>query len=652
MAGGDQGDWVVGAADLVVEQQRDRPGEVVVCASGISPSGPIHLGNLREIMVPHLVAEEVRARGVECRHILSWDDYDRLRKVPAGLPESYAEHIGRPLTSVPDPCGEHANWAEHFKEPFRAALAALGVDVVEISQTERYTSGAYTQQVLHALNHRQEIDAVLGRYRTAKAAATTVEGPTDEDAAEAAAEGDTSATGQDYYPYKPYCAQCGRDTTTVTYFGGADQRGSVGGADQRRSVGGADQRGSFGGADQRRSVGGADQRRSVGGADQRSSVGGADQRRSVGGADQRGSFGGADQQGAYQQGADQRGSIDPATSRLDYVCACGHTESIDLNTEHHGKLVWKVDWPMRWAYEGVSFEAGGVDHSSPGSSFVVGSQLVREVFGGQPPAYLAYSFVGTSGMAKMSGSAGGAPTPTDALRILEAPLLRWLYARRRPNQSFTVAFDQEVGRIYDEWDALAGRAAADRAESREALAYQRSVRTSLGPLPQTPRPFPFRTLSSIVDITAGDQHQILRILADMDPAIASLDEVQPRLTLAGAWVSTYLAAEDRTQVRTEPDRDRLDALDATQREALKLVLESLTADWSVAGLTALVYGVPKVQLGLPLDTKPTPELKVRQREFFALLYLLLVGRDTGPRLPTLLLALGPHRIRALLASEE
>jgi lysyl-tRNA synthetase class 1 len=64
-----------------------------------------------------------------------------------------------------------------------------------------------------------------------------------------------------------------------------------------------------------------------------------------------------------------------------------------------------------------------------------------------------------------------------------------------------------------------------------------------------------------------------------------------------------------------------------------------------------VYGVPKVQLGLPLDTKPTPELKVRQREFFALLYLLLVGRDTGPRLPTLLLALGPDRIRHLLAPE-
>jgi lysyl-tRNA synthetase class 1 len=62
----------------------------------------------------------------------------------------------------------------------------------------------------------------------------------------------------------------------------------------------------------------------------------------------------------------------------------------------------------------------------------------------------------------------------------------------------------------------------------------------------------------------------------------------------------------------------------------------------------LVYGVPKIQAGLPLDTKPTPELKVAQRAFFALVYRLLIGRDTGPRLPTLLLVVGAERVRKLL----
>ena len=60
--------------------------------------------------------------------------------------------------------------------------------------------------------------------------------------------------------------------------------------------------------------------------------------------------------------------------------------------------------------------------------------------------------------------------------------------------------------------------------------------------------------------------------------------------------------------------------------------------------------MPKLQAGLDADAKPTPELKAAQRAFFALLYQLLVGQDTGPRLPTLLLAAGQDRVRQLLGS--
>ena len=79
------------------------------------------------------------------------------------------------------------------------------------------------------------------------------------------------------------------------------------------------------------------------------------------------------------------------------------------------------------------------------------------------------------------------------------------------------------------------------------------------------------------------------------------------------------------------------------------VSDGLAAAWSLDGLTTLVYGVPKRMLGLPLDVKPTPELRAAQRSYFALLYRLLVGRETGPRLPTLLLAIGAGRVRELLA---
>jgi lysyl-tRNA synthetase class 1 len=182
--------------------------------------------------------------------------------------------------------------------------------------------------------------------------------------------------------------------------------------------------------------------------------------------------------------------------------------------------------------------------------------------------------------------------------------------------------------------------------------HSRSARTASGELPATPRKLPFRTLASVVDITTGHGEQTLRILRDftIDDPIASLDELRPRLAKAEAWVTTHVEPEQRTQVRTEPDRETLATLGDSDREALKLLIDGLDDHWSLDGLTTLVYAVPKVQAGLPADAKPTPELKVAQRSFFALLYKLLVGRDTGPRLPTLLLAVGAERVRELLSA--
>src|SRR5664280_2734918 len=97
-------DWVSGLADEVPALAGERaPGRPIVCASGLSPSGPIHLGNLREVMVPHLVCDELKRRGIEVRGI---------------------------------------------------------------SQTQLYTSGAYRDQVLSAMAMRTEIDQILDRYRT------------------------------------------------------------------------------------------------------------------------------------------------------------------------------------------------------------------------------------------------------------------------------------------------------------------------------------------------------------------------------------------------------------------------------------------------------------------------------------------------------
>jgi len=554
-------DWVTRAADDAVRhwQQSGSKDDLVTVASGASPSGPIHLGNLREFLTPHFVAEELRRRGVPVRHLHSWDDYDRFRKVPAGVPAEWAEHIGRPLTAVPDPWGCHDSWAAHYKAPLQAALAEMGVEIVEVSQTEQYRAGAYREQVLHAVRNRDRIEAVLARYRTKAAPASENAQEAEELADSVAAEDEDVAAGDlGRFPFKPYCRDCGRDTTTIT-------------------------------------------------------------------------------------------SYDDETTDLAYHCnACSFDGVTNLATQDEGKLVWKVDWPMRWAYEGVDFEPGGLDHSTPGSSYTVGKELVKEIFGGRAPSYVAYAFVGFAGMQKMSSSAGGVPTAADALRILEAPMLRWLYVRRQPKQAFNIDFGPEVVRLYDEWDSLTRKAADPAKRDAQVLAYERAVSTvAAGVLPRPAVTVPFRLLSSVADVTAGSHELISRVVTESGYEHAGVADLEPRLSKAATWMTDYVPAEDRTTVRTTPS-DRLSSLSPDESQWLATLLEHLPAHFELDAVTSVIYGVPKLVRGLALDDAPTDEVKADQKAFFKLLYNLLVDADRGPRLPTLFLALGPETVRTLL----
>ncbi len=568
MATQDPVDWVTRAADDAIRHhERTGAGGPVTCSSGASPSGPVHLGNLREFLMPHFVADELRRRGVAVRHLHVWDDYDRFRKVPAGVPDSWVEHIGRPLSGVPDPWECHPSWAEHYKEPLVQALHDLGVEMEEISQTERYRAGVYREEVLRAVRHRAEIDAVLKRHRTRKVepsqaideehAAQEAEAMADS----VAHEEDDAATEVGWFPFRPYCHDCGRDTTTVT---------------------------------------------------------------------------------AY----------DDDTTDLAYTCSvCDYHGTTNLSTKDEGKLVWKADWPMRWAFEHVDFEPAGMDHATPGSSFTVGHELVESIWDMPRPAWFGYGFVGFAGVQKMSSSAGGAPTASDALRVLEPAILRWLYVRRQPKQTFDIDFGPEVVRLYDEWDALGRKAATKR--DTQVLAYERAAAThSYGPLPSPRVVVPFRMLASVADVTAGSAEQISRIVAHLGHAHDSVDDLEPRLSRAIAWTAEFVPASERTTVRTEPDAAGLAALTVQEGVWIGLLLDGLGRldgpELDLEPVTALVYGVPKLALGLDLDDAPTDEVKAHQKEFFRLLYHLLVDAERGPRLPTLIVALGTDRVRTLL----
>ena len=327
-------------------------------------------------------------------------------------------------------------------------------------------------------------------------------------------------------------------------------------------------------------------------------------------------------------------------TKLTYRCLMtDKVEQIDFRKTPVVKLPWKLDWAMRWGEEQVHFEPSGKDHMTPGGSFDVNAAFAREMFGRNPPVPQMYEFVGIQGVkgGKMSGSKGGAISPAMLLEIYEPTLLKWLYMRRSPMQSFNLAFDTEVYRQYDEFD----REVASFQRGEASPARQKILQFS-GVTQTDPAPLAFKQAVALGQITQW-QPEKLRELAEKSEIPCSDASIAARLSKAQAWLTRY-NPEEIIALRTAPNADYAAGLDAKRRSQIAALLAFLQGDvTSIPALDETLYSIPK-------DPSLTnKETKVAQRGFFKDVYNILIGKDAGPRLSTFLWAIDRAKVLALLA---
>ena len=119
------------------------------------------------------------------------------------------------------------------------------------------------------------------------------------------------------------------------------------------------------------------------------------------------------------------------------------------------QVAWKVDWPMRWAFEGVDFEPGGKDHASPTGSYQTSKVIAEKIFGFEPPVFQGYEFIGIRGtVGKMSSSSGLNLTPETMLKLYQPEIILWLFSKTEPTKAFDFCFDDGILRQYFEFDKM------------------------------------------------------------------------------------------------------------------------------------------------------------------------------------------------------
>ncbi|MDT3437072.1 lysine--tRNA ligase [Haloarcula sp. 1CSR25-25] len=193
--------WADSVADAIEARAPDDP---IVIKGGVSPSGVPHIGHFNEIMRGYYVAEALRDRGHEVRQVFTADDKDRLRAVPrqladldwnvVGLGEvdagALGRNLGKPYTDIPDPFGCCDSYGAHFTTLLRKSAELVGVDVEFVSNTELYADGEFEPVTRRVLERADRARDVLAEYQ--------------------------NKVDDDYVPFLPQCAECGKLTEGVT----------------------------------------------------------------------------------------------------------------------------------------------------------------------------------------------------------------------------------------------------------------------------------------------------------------------------------------------------------------------------------------------------------------------------------------------------
>ena len=161
-------------------------------ASGITPSGTVHIGNFREIITTELISRALKDLGKNVRFIYSWDEYDRIRKIPKNIPnpKEYEKYLFMPGIDAPDPWKCHNSYIEHFEKEIEAELPKVGIKPTFIHQAKMFRASKYAESIKFVLERRFEIRNILNKYRREPLAAN-------------------------WYPLFIYCEKCKKDTTKV-----------------------------------------------------------------------------------------------------------------------------------------------------------------------------------------------------------------------------------------------------------------------------------------------------------------------------------------------------------------------------------------------------------------------------------------------------
>ena len=548
--------WV---EDILNEISSRNPKQITL-ATGKTPSGHVHLGILREILICEALRKRFKERGKKVKFYLFLDDFDAAKRFPDYIDKQFQEeHLGKPFALIPCPeknCGCES-YGHHYGNELTSTFKDFGIENEVIWSFELYQTTKMQEMIKVALENNDLIKKILKKYIL----------PTLDEQKQKL----FLKMQETWMPAMVLCEKCNR----------IQNRAPDGTIQPNRVI-----------------------------------------------------------------------SYLKEEQRVSYTCpACGFSNKVLLSSGRI-KLNWRVDWPAKWALFKTTCEPAGKDHSVKGGAYDTGLEICQELYGYEGPVKVPYEWL-RLGDQDMKTSKGIVFTPKNYLEIGDPEIYRMLIYRTNPMKHISLRIE-ELPQYYDFFEKIEniyyGLEDLESKQEEEFLKYLYEI-TKIKPISKKREAkISFNLLIFLAQIQnllpLEKLYQKALSWIKIENNSLTIEEFKDLLQRTSNWVSEVkrIIKEEYGEkkqtflfnkfgifsIPTEVNEKIIDQLSKEQQsgllkfKAFLLKKKELNAD----SIQNEIFNLSKEIDGL--DSK----------EMFKALYLIILGKPSGPRLGPFIMLLG------------